>query len=373
MSSRLTVDLVVQQGVPEQEQLVDILQQCFDGPRSHDHVAWKYDQFPDFEDEHVFFVSDPRGNVVALRRLFYKQIRVGGEQIETFIGGDSCVVPAYRGMGLFSELLSTSMEFEQRVGRDLSLSFNQHGGRTFGSKRRRDWNYQSLPLFVRVFTPELVFPQYCKLVVQSDTLRSLIGSKPFTTMYRYLPDTLVAALVEAASTNNPLSAVDRFPTRRSADRNGTIETLSESHHDGTVTELLELYQQQSRSYAAQFRRDREDIEHMLSHPCLEDVLRVYDEEGLAGVAILIGRPMDPIKEGRVLDLVAKNSRTHQQLIKRIELAARDANMDLLSMVSRRDPLDNWARVDKQVMMWKAHTELPPIDTESTLLGFYDIL
>lgn len=373
MSNKTTTELEVHQGVPDQEQLVHVLQTCFDGPRSPDHVEWKYGRFPDFEDKHVFFISDEDGNIVALRRLFYKQMRIDGRKIDAFVGGDSCVVPSHRENGLFSTLLAQSTAFEQHTGRELSLSYNKHGGRTFGSKIRRNWNYQSLPLFVRVFTPELVLPRYGKRAVENESLSVLIGSQPFTTVYRHLPDTLVAALVEAASADNALAAVDHFRTKRTDTQHETTTSFTGPLHDDAISELVAFYTQQSESYSAQFRRERQDLEHMLSHPCLEDVFRIYDQEGLAGFAVLIAQPMDPIKEGRVLDLVAKNSRIHHQLTKQVELAARKADMDIVSMLSQRAPQDNWARVDEQVLMWKAHTELPPIDTESTLLGFYDVV
>lgn len=373
MGNKATPDYEVQQGIPEKEQLVRLLQRCFDGPRSHEHIEWKYDRFPEFNDEHVFYISDASGAVVALRRLFYKQLRIDGKQIDAFVGGDSCVVPSHRDQGLFSKLLSRSTEFEQSVGRDISISFNKQETRTFGSKIRRNWTYQPLPLFVRVFTPERVLPRYAKLALQRDHVHSLIETKPLATLYRYLPEMVVAALVEAASTDRSLSAMRHFRNGKASAQSGRITSVTTSPHEETIAELRGFYQDRAGSYPAQFRRDRRDITHMLSHPCLEDVICVYDDTGIAGVAVLIARPMDSITEGRVLDVVAKNSHIHQQLIQVVETAARNADIDILSMVSQRAPVENWARVDQQVMMWKTHTDLPSIDLQSMLIGHYDVV
>lgn len=365
------------QGSPDRNQMINLLSDCFDSPHDQAHIRWNYDHYPGFDDDHVFYIDDD-DELVAFRRLYRKELCTPDGSIEFFVGGDTCVASDRRGEGMFSKLLEETRQYEQKVDTPISVSFNRIGSITYETKIRRDWDYRPLPLYIQVLSPEVVIPGYAQLALEDidmpDIVLSLVESRFASVGSKLLPAPMVAALVEAASSNQPSKSIRHLDLRDEHIETGIVSKNSLPLPDTRVNAIANLYDEVKERYDLHFRRDRVDIEHMLSHPSLNTVLLAECDGNVVGFAPIIVAEFGGTIEARVLDIISRHKRIHRLLVDRIEHIAHEANVDLITMVSEHDPGRLWAQIDKQVIMWDRNTKNSKYDMSGHLLiGFYDIV
>jgi hypothetical protein len=373
----MTKNINLVQGVPDRRQMIDLLSSCFNSPHDQNHIRWNYDQYPGFAKDHVFYIEDG-GNLVALRRLYQKELQTPNGPIEFFVGGDTCVRPHRRGVGMFSKLLKETRQYEKEINAPISASFNRVGSVTYKAKIRRDWNYQTLPLHLRILSPEAVIPEYAQLAFEDidipELILSLVKSRLVSVGCRLLPAPIIAALVEAISSNQPSKSVRHLDPRDKHLETGTVSKESLPLSDTCVAMIVDLYNETQEQYNLYFRRNQVDIEHMLNHPSLNTVLLAKCDGTVVGFAPIIVAEFGAMIEARVLDIISRNKSIHQLLVDRIEHVAHEANADLITMVSEHDPGRLWAQIDKQVMMWDTNAKNSNYKVfETPLIGFYDIV
>lgn len=368
----------INNGLDDRDQYLSLLKQGFDG-RSEEHVAWKYDNFPEFDEEHVFTAYDD-GKLVGLRRLVYKEL-ISDEQtvVPLFVGSDIVVTPEYRDEGVFSNLLTRSNRYEKRKDTQLSISFNRKGYVTFETKRWLDWKYRPLPLYVRVLSPKKAIPYYASLAFDDTSIPewaidNVVTSAILSLSGRLFPSPVVASLVEIASSDTSVQSLRRHFEFDKTPPN-QITAFEQPLQDEQIKGILELYNDTSGDFDLYFRREQRDVEHMLSHPYLETVLVAENDSVIVGFAPIITLPIGDVTEARALDIVAKDNSVFRGLVSRFEQEANERDIDLLSMITNREPACRWAKVDKQTMMWdwNGNADTDPIPGSKIQMGFYDVV
>lgn len=368
-------DVAIKQGLPDnRDELKSLLNNGLDTRFDDEYLTWEYENYPGFNEEHVFYMED-NGTLVAFRRLF-NQVIIGrtGDRFNVYTGAESIVNESHRGNGLFSRLLSETSEFVEENG-DIDVSFNRKGVTTYEMKIRRGWDFRVLPVWVKIFSPEKIIPEYAELALGDSSATRILDYIP-RRVYKTLPENLVTAGVEFASSDAGLSA---FTRRLDLDDAKPNEGLIATHSDASIIDIEEesirrLYESVTADYDYHFRRETCDLEHMLSHPRLAGVATVKRDAEIVGFApVTVDTQSDGVRQGKVLDIVATDELIHTHLVSAAEDIARSHAADILTMISDRSPEKSWARIDKQVMMWKDVNRESGLSNGSLKLGLYDAM
>jgi len=362
----------------DREQLLSLLQQGFEN-RTEDHFEWKYDLFPDFNENHIFTASK-NNELAAVRRLVYKElVGNGSSNVPLFVGADFVVDPNYRDEGLYERLLMQTNRYERSQNTELSMSFSRKGYVTFETKRWFDWEYQPLPLYIHVLSPEKAVPHYATIALEDTPIpESVVYHQVSSTLMnlsgRALPSSITAIGVEAVSAETPPTSWTRH-LRRRGNREKNIVSAADSIDKSSIDSIVELYQQVLQEYDYHFRRDRRDIEHMLSHPYLTTTILAEEQGDIVGFAPLIAQSAGEVTEARVLDIVATDNEIFEALLSKVEMTAREQKVDLISMITHHDPGSQWAQVDKQMQMWdwRGKKEQNPVSDTELGISFYDVV
>lgn len=399
----MTEHISLTRGIPEVDSTLRLLNEAYGDWGDESILHWKYEQYPGYKKEHTFAVTVD-GELAAFRRMFDKEILANSRpSYRFFVLGDTCVALNHRGEGLYSKLHSETTTFCKRQERDFSCTFNRVGNITYKANLDRGWRYRTLPVNLRILSPEAVLPQYVQLAIdENGTIATILeriggrigiaiggeriqadefvhenGSEDPYTLYVPLPERLLAPLVEIGSSTAPVQAIRRRITReKTTESSAEINTRTEAPpFDEAFIDLIDdLYDSVTENYDLYFRRDRTDIEHMLSHPSLESVVVAEDDSEPVGVAPICLDTDEEVLEAQVLDIVSQNQAGFTALIERIESLAKDRDADLIVTITDGDPGHKWARIDRQVMMWDEYdVDTSPLADGSLLVGLYDVV
>jgi GNAT superfamily N-acetyltransferase len=396
-------DVKLHQGFPDQEAVLNLLNEAFGDWGDARFLEWKYGQYPGYEPEHNFYLS-VNDELAAFRRLFDKEIVAApGQKYDFFVHGDTCVASDYQGEGMYSRLYSETNDFCKERNRGFSCTFNQVGKITYEAQRDWGWSYRTLPVYLRILSPEAVLRQYAQPVLEDAGLFTrvldqighrvgfsfddgqlrmgeLAGNQYMdspSTIYVPLPESVVTILVEAVSRENTGRAIRRRISQRSRSANQKERVTTIRRHpfeDEFVDALHALYTSAIDGYDLHFRRSKTDIHHMLSHPQLESVVTAERDGELLGAAPVCFDTNDGVLEAQILDLVIQNESILQKLLQRVESLAVDNNADLVVAVTDHELGGEWARIDQQVMMWDEYEGgTAPFAEQSLRVGLYDIV
>ncbi|WP_459878622.1 GNAT family N-acetyltransferase [Halorubrum gandharaense] len=370
----------VQTGLPDDERVLNLLNQAFDEWGSQDLFHWKYHRFPGFDPkEHCYYI-EVDGELVGFRRIFHKELTIGSRSVPLYIHGDTAVKESHRGRGYYTKLREATTKYTDSKN-GVVCSFNRVGSITYDAHIRQGWNFRALPLQMNILDYSNVIGQYAETIVESGTrvhaLLSTIDSyiTPRTTggdplalteqtiqdpvddrsIPILIPESVLDTCVEVASqrplSNRALKGVSRpiksLSSRRStpADTGFQVQTCSRLNNDD-LNEVQSLYD----STPTRFERNSEIIEHICQYPGAEFVL-VRRRSRLVGFGILVPKVQQYTTEGRVLELVAVSEEAGHRVIRELELLGQQSQYDLLLMSSRLD-VQNWIDIDKQVFMWE---------------------
>jgi GNAT superfamily N-acetyltransferase len=405
----------IQQGIDEKEDVLALLNEAYDDWGDLAYFDWKYDAYPDYAPEEHVFHTRIDGELAAFRRVFYKELVDGDRTTPVFVLGDTAVGLDYRGRGLYSDLHSRTLEFSARRNAAKAMTFNRKTNLTFKANLDRGWDYQELPLKMRIFSPDLVLEQYANLVIDDlpvvDSAVKLIGDRihvntttgtvrlsdfvdsgtrtgPMTTrsVGPTLSDRTVVRLVERVSNREISGIADRpfeilasrsiwngrfaraeSPERRPSETTCQV-TRQRSVSESTFEELVDLYDPNDPS----FRRTGADIRHIVRYPD-RDVLLARRDGELLGYAVLGTRSNGPVLEGRVLEIRAERDGVFDALIDEAERTAIDRGCDLLIVLSEREMGELWAAIDQQVMMWTDLDSASNGSMDAYRVSLYDIV
>ncbi len=289
--------------------------------------SWKYSQYPGYKDEHCYHVVD-EDKVAAFTRLYAKELTDGRK---VHIWGDTLVDRGYRGKGIYSTL--KEMEKKRSAEADLMMTFNTKYKIPYHVHLKDGWEFRELPLYIKIQDPAKVLNSY---------LEEGLRNSPW--LKRGLDS--LGLVLDIDGEHVCLSEVTnmKIPVKRSLvdgliklfSSGGSLETDEKVEH-GDEGEVESLFRNMS---AKGFKRDPEDVYHILSYPYIEDVLTVKDK----GFAVIGRFPREDIVELRVLDMMYSDTSTYNALID-----AMDSGDSVLMMSSVAPP--GWVRVRNRVVMW----------------------
>lgn len=410
----------VEKGVPNPDDAVEVLNSAFDKWGDEDLFQWVYSNHPGhMGSKHTFYIRD-KNKIVAFRPITYKELQYKESTIPSFIMGATAVAEEYQGQGMYSKLRDETIEYSSEVDVPLVIAFNREGNITYKINREKGWKYRTLPLYLRIFSPSDVLPHYAKLTLDDKTqiqrLLRLFGDyikvktsdgdfsvsdlvvseQPSKTKFAVavsFSDTAVKRLVEKISNKDPVSELvievlrlysskmislrDNVNTREESDyqtgeKSGVKIERTERLSDDEITAVSDLFD----VYDLTFRRDRVDIEHMLNHPQLIEVLLAKQGSDIIGFAAVAFHPGSGMKEARVLDIAYKNRKVFEALVEEIETVVQDQEADLLALISNMDPGKSWISIQKQVITWDLLMDSQITDEDligsDWNIGFYDI-
>jgi GNAT superfamily N-acetyltransferase len=388
----------LKRGLPDRQSLLGLLNESYGWWGDEPVLTWTYDQYPGFEGEHAFYITVD-GELAAFRRVFGKEVVSGsGPNYRFFALGDTCVSPSHRGKGLYSKLHAETTDYCKRQGSDLSCTFNRVGHLTYEANIDRGWGYRTLPIRLRLFSPATVIPKYADKALGEDSVAATIferadnlivpksGSDTGTagsvvpSRLARLSDRVIATLVETAGSTDPARALyDRMSKEggsASADWTDRAEIAIRSPpmSEETLSATEDAYTSLDTGHDLWFRRDGEDVRHLLSHPNLDVVVVVKLDGRILGVAPVTLDTGGAIDTLRILDLTARDDVTAGLLLEEIERIGRRRGADMAIAITDRDTGSRWARIDRQVMMWEGYdTDTGSLATDSLHVGLYDLV
>lgn len=405
----------IQTGLPNRDHILEFLNKSFEEWGDEDYFQWKYDCYPGFDpNEHCYYMH--QNGLIAFRRVFPKELIVDGRCIRTSVLGDTAVHKDYRGDGLYSKLHARTNKYCHNTNSEIFITYNNIDNITFKTKKERGWFHSVLPLKLFIHSYSTVFEQYTDLVLSDDSLLLNILETVGDRLVLQMPNEQVV-ISDILGNDNPETkkqlriaaeprAIARLIERVSNDSivwtlitgvhlllSGEISVLGKTaeHHysspylgvdviDPTefstsdLKSIRELYRL-SRAGKSSFRREIQDINHLLSYPN-SDAVVVRKGSELMGFAVVGPYENDGVLEARVLDIIAPSDEIYRRLVKKIERYTADQGYDLIVMVSDQDLGPEWAAIDRQVIMWNepnipesvdANQVMPPVVT------MYDIV
>lgn len=412
--------MTVERGVPDIGEVVSLLNDAYDIWGTEELFEWRYDECPDYDaEEHTFHIykSD---DLAAFARVTYKELFSENNPYPAFVLGDAGVIPEHQGQGLYSQLHQERIQYCEGNAASMIFTFTRKGNIPFEVNQNRGWQYRELPLHIRILSPTEVIPNYAQLVTEdSKWLRRLIGllgsrvtlklsdgelalgelidgspSVKRLNLSFYISDYGVQRLVEVASNDPSLGALVKSGLTLLLE--GEISPFDRDHQtsfeesetkfeivrskelefsDDEFEEIMGLYDTFFSQYDLSFRREREDLEHLLSHPGLVENIRIWGQGALVGFAPVAFHPGSDSNELRVLDLVYATDDVKDALLSQIVQCGVEYHADLISLFSSGVQSKEWAAIQKQVIMWE---QLTKTDLETELngsdwhFGFYDI-
>jgi len=396
--------VTIKQGVPDTEETLALLNEAFGDWGDGDRLQWRYNEYPGYEETHTFHITVD-GDLAAFRRIFEKEIVTSSQtNYDFFVLGDTCVSPDHRGEGLYSALHEETISVCKNQQKDFSCTFNLVGNITYEANLDRGWQYRTLPVRLRVLSPETVLPQYAQRALNEDSLAATLldqyghrielsvadsclsardllhnndeRSSSSGALTVPLPDSVVTTLVEVASSDDVLQPLRRRvkPTADPA----VPDTITTSSHTppfqtAFIEEIDEFYASFLADYNLHFRREQTDIEHMLIHPYLTAIITAERNGDLVGAAPICLDTNEGVLEVQVLDIATHTKTAFTALMNRIEILAGKNDADLIVAITDQDPGPTWATVDRQVMMWNEYeTDTSPLLDESLHVGLYDV-
>lgn len=351
-------------------ELYNLLNHGFDGWGTKEYFEWKYNLYPDYDPEMDNFVIYCDSDLVAARRIFRRElVAPNGERHTAHIHGGTVVHKDYRGKGYYSKLLDRSMSFSNSNA-EYVFTCNRDGKITTKHHQKDGWNQLILPLYIKVLSPSKVINEY---MLNSDIFD--YASDHLSTFERRIMS--VDAVSEIASKCTRML----YNNRESI---GPTMTLSNSSYDINIFQgkelkgkiihkIYNLLGNNALPYY-HFNRSPETIRHCISYP-ESRIFIAQDKEtdGLLSFAITGILDKKGIRECRVLDHAWKDSKTAQQIYKKIEEVALNHDVDVIITCSKYRPNLGWSALATDYLMWPDDNPSLPTSANQWRITTYDIL
>jgi len=379
---------------PPLEETVELLNSAFGDWGDEKYFRWKYTQYPDFDDSHNFYIED-RGNIIAFTRLFVKELSVGEDDLVVYIWGDSAVAENYRGKGLYSRLKEIEGTRTDKEA-DIAMSFNTKDKIPYHVHLKDGWTCKQIPLFLKILSPSVVLKHYLEEGLRDKAwLRKFIelfGSRvildidgeevKLSELMEDKEDKKISfkismkkdrfdSLIESLSSGRYISS---FVSDKSEDITVEVPKRVDIEHKSALDsdeldEVMELYNRDLKRSDVHFRRERKDLEHLLKHPHLIEVITVK-EDNLKGFAAVARYPKMDITELRVLDILYDDRKTYDILIKEIERCGEKEDADSIFIVSPEFEPSGWIEISNRVVMWDPKEK---IKSDNWRISIYDMV
>ena len=391
--------------VPDDGELLDLLNRAFDGWGSREYFDWKYGDYPGYDPaRHNFVVTDDDGAVVGARRIWERTLRApGGETRTVHVHGGTVVDEARRGRGHYTDMLERSMDYS-REHADHVVTFNRAGKITTEHHEENGWRKLTLPVHTRVLSPSRVFAHY---VLDSDAARSVADYAATVDRQVTRSDLVTKLLASAAdvvygddregedkddSGGEPDGDVDaeggreygynaagrdsggRTDAAEAGDR-PRVEVVDGPDLDDDLADELAAHLEGELDAPYHFERSAEAVRHAARYP-EASVYLARDADGALRDFLVAGTlRKDGLSECRVLEQTWAEPSATRRLFERLEADVRANGADVIVVCSDRRPAEGWVTMGTEYMMWPpefGEASLPESPEEWRLTA-YDVL
>jgi len=332
---------------PDDEALLKLLNNAFDGWGSREYFEWKYDRFPNYDpSEHNFIVTTATGKLIGARRVFERRLqRPDGETALAHVHGGTAVHEDHRGKGHYSDLLRRSNEYSRQRA-DCLFTFNRSGKITTDHHEKNGWNYIILPVFVKPLSPLKVASNYVfdNLVLQSITDK-LSSADRHLTKSEIVSRWIAASAGQIYGRNRQTVSTARTPST-----DYVIDVVEDPGEE--LIEQLDTVLTDMTNETYTFERSKKAIRHSLLFPSARLILaRKKDQRTIAGFAVAGHLNRSGLIETRVLEQAWNDPAVTQRLLARVENDAREFGADVVVACSEHQPSKNWIEMGTEYMMW----------------------
>jgi hypothetical protein len=404
---------------PPLDETLALLDEAYDGWGEAENFEWLCDQ----PDPVTHWYVEDDGDVVGYEMGVGRELRGrDGSSYTAVLRGHAAVAQTHRGQGVWSSLVDSIDRHIEREGVGLSMKYMDKEFKTFDVAMRDGYAWRYLPVYINILSPKRVVEHRAGDVLQTDDALERLTSTVLDTVdielsdgrldanallgrssdggtdeggvvSFSLSDEVVTALVEVLC-SDPSSPTDllgeaaqTLGARTSVPFGGddaatpsptpaTTVTQRAMVSEGGVDRLCRLYAEVNAEYDYYFRRERDDIRHMLDHPDLLTTVWATRGDELVGFAALQSEPNSKLDQIWVLDAVARDESAHRALLDEIESVGVENDADVVAMLSNRSPGTDWARIKRQVMVWNpfgAPSHLRNyLETADWRVGLYDV-
>lgn len=324
----------------------DLLNTAFDGWGDQAYFRFKYTDFPAYDpDEHLFRVRRD-GGVVGVRRVFVKDLAVEtGTTRTVHVHGGAAVHPDYRRQGLFTDLVRESRTYSRECGSPVVITFNRRGKVSTEAHMNRDWEYRTLPLYVRPLSPATLVEEHADTVLPPYG-RDWVVRGTGVAADRLFPDWAVARATELATSGavtRPIASDGHGPP---GDEGVTVRPYESTD----LPAVVDLFDDDLRQFDLAFARERAHVRHMTGYARSTAAVAVLDGDVVGFACVGLIDRGDQV-EARVFDLVHATPDAESSLLTWVEGTARRRDADAISMLREDRPGPDWAGLRTDLVMW----------------------
>jgi len=369
-------------------------------------LRWIFYDIPTHDKEENFFAKTTEGKIVGYGRTGHKNIvdQENNHSEGVFEYKHASVLPDYQGLGIYSKIIESRLKYFSNSGiYNYKISFIRKGNLPFGLYSKKGWKHRVLPLYMFIVSPCAYFLEYVNFFKeQSDRIYNILlnigryidlvfsdekvniskamGGKKLGKLRLkiYVSDTAMKENIEMVTSelnlfsliisNFKLATRDEislFRKKMLSENSMAHNTLDESykikkidisdtdkpekHID--IDNVVTLYNKLLKNYDISFRRDKEDIVHILRYPKNSEVILVEDKGDLLGFSVLGYAKEKEVDEIWVLDQICKSEDVFHSMINYIEKLAVSRRVDSVRMYSEMNPGDKWAYLPITTLMW----------------------
>lgn len=405
-------EITVKSGDIDDHKLMELINAVWGSWGGLNFLEWVYHENPVTKEEDNFFaITEENGEkIVGFRRGGIKKI-IDIRDPKTITALEykhGSVHPDYQGMGIYSKISKSKPWLSKKKEHDFKLSFVRKTNIPFKMHQKEGWAFRVLPLYLYIISPKKVVEEYIRFFKEKEGPISsfirviskrmdLVLSDGTVDIYKmmggdgsdgfkvpiHVSDKALNEIIEYLAEGGDVKELSKelskltfkgeinFISRKKLEPSGkksstidkggrTVVTIDISEKENPadsvdVEELGELYSCCLKKYDLSFRRDLEDIIHLLNYPYNTDIIMVRKDQKLVGFSC-VGYAKEGKKELWVLDLVYDDEKTFDMIIEEIKKIGVSRGMNSIRLYSDKNPGEEWAHVPITTMMWDDRNE-----------------
>jgi len=402
-------EIKVRKGDVEDEELLNLLNTTRDFWGDMEYFIWLYHENPASEEEENYYaIIDSENEIIGFRRGGVKYILdLNQESLETVLEyKHGSVLPDYQGMGVFSKICKSDYCLSKEEDYDFKIAFIRKTNIPFGRHKRKGWRHRVIPLYIYIISPKNIIEEYLRFLEEknktayylakilgkrinlkcSDGEVDLVETLDLEPTHKLkinvsLSDKAVKEnienVVEDLKINKILKEnlklflkghINLFSRKEKTEeikenqaniekksrlsvKTNSVKNLENPEEEFDLEEITKLYSRGLENYDLTFRRNEEDISHILNYPKNTEIIEVRKNDKLLGFAVLGEAKEENKDELWVIDFIHEMEEVYRVLVDEIERIGREKKMDSVRMYSDIDPGEKWVYIPYATIMW----------------------
>jgi len=370
-----------------------------------DYLRWAYYENPSCDDDENYFALSGKNSdeIIGFRRASIKHLvdlnKYLTEKMLEWKHGS--VHPDYQGLGVFSKIRDSQYCTSRDEQYNYKIAFVRKTNIPFKMHKKHGWDHRALPYYMYIISPKKIIEEYVTFLeeksekipslgklfgkrinfVVSDgelNISSTFGGEPSKgfKFKVYVSDNTLVDIVENLACDLDAKKmlkdnirsllkgdIGPFPVKEKDNDISDVQhadlkidrfEVSKDFMPEKVSDLDSikgLYDRFLEDYDITFRRNSEDIIHILKYPRNTDIIRIYRGKNLVGFAALGGAIEKSNQEMWVMDMVYEDKEIFDTLVSVIKKIGVERNMNSIVLYSDLNPGNDWAYMPMMTVMW----------------------